>query len=118
MLSTAAALRALVAIELGRPDDAERWADRALELASAEDVFTQLPAGRARALLLSARGRHDEAERVARDVVRLAETTDMLREQGESFETLGHVLRQPAEPARRQRPSSAPRRRSRARATW
>ena len=93
VLSTAAALRALVAIELGRPDDAERWADRALELASAEDVFTQLPAGRARALLLSARGRHDEAERVARDVVRLAETTDMLREQGESFETLGHVLR-------------------------
>jgi tetratricopeptide (TPR) repeat protein len=92
VLSTAAALRALALIELDRLVDAELWADKALELASADDVFTQLPARRAQALLLSARGEHDEAERVARDVLELAEATDMLTEQGESLEVLGQAL--------------------------
>ena len=92
VLSTAAALRALALIELDRLVEAELWADKALELASADDVFTQLPARRAQALLLSARGEHDEAERVARDALEFAEATDMLTEQGESLEALGRVL--------------------------
>jgi tetratricopeptide (TPR) repeat protein len=55
-------------------------------------VFTQLPARRALAHLHGARGDHDMAERLAQGAVELANSTDLLRQQGEAYETLGEVL--------------------------
>src|SRR5213076_1040892 len=92
MMSTVAALLALMLIELGRPDEADRWVAKAVGSAAADDVFTQLPARRARALLLSARGNHAAAEEAARDALALAEATDLLHAQAGAHETLGAVL--------------------------
>jgi class 3 adenylate cyclase/tetratricopeptide (TPR) repeat protein len=92
VMSTGAALLALVLIELGRLEEAEAWAEKAVERASADDVFTQLPAGIARALLLSARGEHAAAEQAAREVVEVAGGTDLVHEQARSREALARVL--------------------------
>jgi tetratricopeptide (TPR) repeat protein len=92
VLSTAAAILALALLDLDRLEEAEHWASRALDLAAPEDVFTQLPARRALAHLHGARGDHDMAERLAQGAVELANSTDLLRQQGEAYETLGEVL--------------------------
>jgi class 3 adenylate cyclase/tetratricopeptide (TPR) repeat protein len=92
LLSTAAALRAEVLAQLGRLEEAERWADLSGELAAPDDMFTHLPLAAVRARLLSARGDHEAAERAARDAVELAGTTDFVHYQGQAHETLADVL--------------------------
>ena len=90
--STAAALRGLVLIELGRLEEAERSTAAAFELAAADDVFSQLPALQARARLLALRRDHEQAEQVARRAVEWSDATDLLRDQGDAYATLADVL--------------------------
>jgi tetratricopeptide (TPR) repeat protein len=89
---TVAAYRAVAFYELGWLEEAEGWVARALELASAFDLFTQIPAGRVRAKVLARRGEHESAERLARESVALTEETDFLNDQAGAYKDLGEVL--------------------------
>jgi tetratricopeptide (TPR) repeat protein len=90
--ATVAAYRAVAFYELGRLEKADRWVGRAAELASAFDVFTQIPAARVRAKVLARRGADASAERLARESVAVAEGTDFLNDQANAHADLGEVL--------------------------
>jgi class 3 adenylate cyclase/tetratricopeptide (TPR) repeat protein len=91
-LSTTAGGLAGVYCELGRLDDAERWAARAAELGAEEDAVTQMLWRQARARVLARRGEHGEAERLAREAVAVGETTEDLNSRAEARADLGEVL--------------------------
>jgi class 3 adenylate cyclase/tetratricopeptide (TPR) repeat protein len=91
-LSTVAGGLALVYCELDRLDDAERWAARAAELGTEEDVVTQVLWRQARARVLARRGEHEEAERLAREAIEIGETTEDLNSKAEARADLGEVL--------------------------
>jgi tetratricopeptide (TPR) repeat protein len=90
--TTIAACRAEAFFELGRLEEADEWVEKAVALATTDDFFTQIPAGRVRAKVLARRGKDESAERLARDVVALAERTDFLNDQGDAYADLGEVL--------------------------
>jgi len=90
--STTAGGLAGVYYELGRLDDAERWAARAAELGAEEDAITQMLWRQARARVLAGRGEYDEAERLAREAVGVGETTEDLNSKAETWADLGEVL--------------------------
>jgi class 3 adenylate cyclase/tetratricopeptide (TPR) repeat protein len=91
-LSTTAGGLAGVYYELGRLDEAERWAARAAELGAEEDAITQMLWRQARARVLAGRGEYDEAERLAREAVGVGETTEDLNSKAETWADLGEVL--------------------------
>jgi class 3 adenylate cyclase/tetratricopeptide (TPR) repeat protein len=91
-LSTTAGGLAGVYYELGRLDDAERWAARAAELGAEEDAVTQMLWRQARARMLARRGKHEEAIRLAREALDVAETTEDLNSTAEAYADLGEVL--------------------------
>jgi class 3 adenylate cyclase/tetratricopeptide (TPR) repeat protein len=90
--ATVAAYRAVAAYELGRLEEAEGWVARALELAGAPDLFTEISAGRVRAKVLARRGENESAERLARESVARVEETDFLNDQADAYTDLGEVL--------------------------
>jgi class 3 adenylate cyclase/tetratricopeptide (TPR) repeat protein len=91
-LSTTAGGLAGVYYELGRLDDAERWAARAAELGAEEDAVTQMLWRQARARVLASRGEYAEAIRLAREALDVAETTEDLNSTAEAYADLGEVL--------------------------
>ena len=91
-LSTAAGGTAQAYYELGRLDEAERWAARSEELGAVDDATTQILWRQARAKVLARRGEHSEAERLAREAVAIAVETEMLNAQAEADADLGEVL--------------------------
>jgi tetratricopeptide (TPR) repeat protein len=78
--------------ELGRLNDAERWAARAAELGADEDAITQMLWRQARAKVLARRGEYDEAERLAREAMAIGEATEDLNSKAETWADLGEVL--------------------------
>jgi class 3 adenylate cyclase/tetratricopeptide (TPR) repeat protein len=74
--STVACFAAEALYQLGRDEEAERYADIAEAAGAADDVLTQMLVRQVRAKLLLRRGELAEAERLAREAVRLADTTD------------------------------------------
>ncbi len=63
---------------LDRRDEADRWTLIAEELATGDDVVSNMLWRQVRAKLLARRGEHAGAERLAHEAVGLAEGTDML----------------------------------------
>ena len=92
LLSSAAGTLAHVLYALDRLDEAEKWAARAAELASADHVDNEMLWRRAKAKVLARRGEHVEAERLARDVVAIGDATDTLDAQGDGYADLAEVL--------------------------
>ncbi len=76
---------------LGELDEAERWTQTAEELASSDDVVSQMLWRQIRAKLLARRGRHLEAERLAREAVDISGKTDMLNWHANALTDLGEV---------------------------
>jgi class 3 adenylate cyclase/tetratricopeptide (TPR) repeat protein len=91
-LSTVAAGLARVYCEVGRLDEAERWAARSAELGSGDDASTQMLWREARAKVQAHRGQHAEAERLAREAVRIGERTEALNAQADTYADLAEVL--------------------------
>jgi tetratricopeptide (TPR) repeat protein len=78
--------------DVGRLDDAERWAARAAELGSSDDASTQMLWRDAQALVEAERGNHAEAERLAVEAVQIGERTEALQAQADTYADLGEVL--------------------------
>jgi class 3 adenylate cyclase/predicted ATPase len=91
-LSTAAAFLAESLYELGRLEEADAWAQRAAEVGSSEDLFTQPLWRLARAKVFARRGRHTEGERLAREALAIIESTQDLNGQGDAYADLAEVL--------------------------
>jgi ATP/maltotriose-dependent transcriptional regulator MalT len=91
-LATVAALRAQVAADADRPDDAERYSRVSEEAASPDDVETQALRRAARAKALAHGGRLDVAEALAREAVALVEPTEQPALQGGMLLDLARVL--------------------------
>jgi tetratricopeptide (TPR) repeat protein len=90
--STTAAKLAAVYVDMGRFDDAERFAQIALETSSPDDVDAQ-SAGRAvLARVLAKRGEQESALALAREAVKIAENTDYLSLRGAALANLAEVL--------------------------
>jgi tetratricopeptide (TPR) repeat protein len=77
---------------LGRLEEAEEWAGRALDLGPVDDVITQMLARQVRAKVAARRGRHEEAERLAREALALGLSTQMPVSLGDAYADLGEVL--------------------------
>jgi class 3 adenylate cyclase/tetratricopeptide (TPR) repeat protein len=91
--STVAAFVADALCQLGRFDDAERWADRGASLGEEDDVITQAMCGCVRAKVLAARSSPVEAEALAREAVALASRTQQLLFRAAAHMSLAEVLR-------------------------
>jgi class 3 adenylate cyclase/tetratricopeptide (TPR) repeat protein len=91
-LSTTAGGLALVYAELGRLDEAERWAARAEELGAPEDAVTHMLWRQARARVAARRGEYAEAERLAREAIAIGERTEDLNSKAEARADLGEIL--------------------------
>lgn len=91
--STMAALLAEVLYRLGRYQEAERFVDVALNLASLDDMATQAQARVVKAELLAARRDFEHAERMGREAVELAAATDDLFMYARVLLSFAEVLR-------------------------
>ena len=91
-LSTVAAGLARMYCEVGRLDEAERWALRSAELGSIDDASTQMLWREAQAMVLAHRGQHADAERLAREAVEIGEKTEALNALADTYADLGEVL--------------------------
>ena len=96
--STAAGFLARAYVELGRPEMAELWAERAAELGASDDAITQMVWRQARGRALALRGEHAAAERLAREAVAIGEGTQALDEQAYGYANLAEVLRHAGRP--------------------
>ena len=76
--STTAAYLAQAVYAQGRDDDAGRYTQISEELASRDDLLTQVIWRSVRAGLLARQGRIEEAEALAREAVTMAESTDFV----------------------------------------
>ena len=77
---------------LGRLDEAEEWAERAVALGASDDALTQMLSRQVRAKVEARRGDHAEAERLGREAVAIGDQTDMLNWQADTYVDLGEVL--------------------------
>jgi tetratricopeptide (TPR) repeat protein len=91
-LSTTAGGLALVYAELGRLEEAERWAARAEELGAPEDAVTHMLWRQARAKVHARRGELERAEQLAREAIEIGETTEDLNSKAEARADLGQIL--------------------------
>jgi tetratricopeptide (TPR) repeat protein len=89
---------ALILAELGRDDEAWRFAELAEEISEQDDAFAAPLERAARARLLARRGDADGAEEVARRGVELAQATDSPMLQITALLALAEVVR-PVDPA-------------------
>jgi tetratricopeptide (TPR) repeat protein len=90
--STAAAFLAQALNEQGRDEEAIEATRLSEELASPDDMPSQMGWRSQRARALARRGEHVEAERLARAAVELAASTDSLQDKGETAFALAEVL--------------------------
>ena len=91
--STAVAWLAHALNEQARYDEAEEATRLSEELASIDDMPSQIAWRAQRAWALAQRGKLDEAEKLSREAIALSEPTDQLDDTGESFLTLAEVMR-------------------------
>jgi len=91
-LSTYVAQLARVVCGLGRPDEAERLAERGRVLGDPEDVWTQAVWRQAQALVHSARGQHTEAIGLAEEALGWWSQADSPIRHGEAYCDLAQVL--------------------------
>ena len=91
-LSTVAGGLAHAYYELGRLEEAERWAAHASELGSSDDAATQMLWRPVHAKVLARHGKHAEAEQLAREAVEISEQTESLNAQGDTYADLAEVL--------------------------
>ncbi len=89
--SLAAAQLASSLYALGRLDEARSWTQAAEELASSDDVTSNMLWRQVRTKLLARARQYAEAERLAREAVALAEQTDMLNWHGRALADLAEV---------------------------
>jgi predicted ATPase/class 3 adenylate cyclase len=90
--STNAGHMAHVYVEMGRFDEAERYARIALDTSPADDVESQSLGQSARGLVLAARGEHATAEAAARKAAAIMATTDYLVNRANRLVNLADVL--------------------------
>ena len=90
--STTAGNLAKLYVDMARFDDAERYAQVALETSTSDDFEAQSAGRAAMARVLAARGQHAQAETLAREAVELTERTDQLTARGFTLTSLGEVL--------------------------
>jgi tetratricopeptide (TPR) repeat protein len=90
-LSTMAAILGTVLVDLGRPDEAERFVEESRENASREDVVSQVGWRWAHARVLARQG-DAEAEAVIREALALAEATDFPNMKADTLVYLAEVL--------------------------
>ena len=91
-LSTVAGRLAVAYCELGKFEEADRWAGRSEELGATDDAITQMLWRQAQARVLAHRGDHAEALRIAGEAVAIGARTDMLNAQADAYAELGEVL--------------------------
>jgi predicted ATPase/class 3 adenylate cyclase/DNA-binding winged helix-turn-helix (wHTH) protein len=91
--STTAAYLAQAVYAQGRDEDASRYTQISEELASRDDLLTQVIWRSARAGLLARQGRLGEAEALAREAVKMAESTDFVTTRADALTELAAVLR-------------------------
>ena len=90
--SLAAAYVARALYDLGRLEQADAWADRAMQLAASDAAAPQMLWRQVRAKVLARRDEHAEAERLAREAVAIGDETDCLNWQGDAYADLAEVL--------------------------
>jgi predicted ATPase/class 3 adenylate cyclase len=93
-LSTTAAYLAQALYAQGREDDAGRYTQISEELASRDDLLTQVIWRGVRAGLLARQDRIQEAEALAREAVMMAESTDFVTTQADALTELAAILQQ------------------------
>lgn len=91
--STAAGYVAVALVELGRWDEAERYARITTDTAAASDQESQALGRQVMGLVLAHRGEPEAAERVAREAVAMRESGEFVNAQGDALAVLGEVLR-------------------------
>jgi class 3 adenylate cyclase/tetratricopeptide (TPR) repeat protein/DNA-binding winged helix-turn-helix (wHTH) protein len=94
LLSTSAAYLAQALLAQQRDEEAEQFARVSDELATADDLLTQILWRGVRARTLAGRGRLEEAEEVARQAVALAERTDFINHRGDALVDFAIVMKQ------------------------
>ena len=94
LLSTSAAYLGQALLAQGRDQEAERFAELSDEMATADDLLTQILWRGVRARTLAGRGRLEEAEQVAREAVALAERTDFVNHKGDAVVDFAIVMSQ------------------------
>jgi ATP/maltotriose-dependent transcriptional regulator MalT len=77
-LSTTAGLRAAAVLDLGRDEEALRWADEVEAIAQPFDFEPHVRQGCVRARVLARRGDHDAAAEAIQTAVAIVEKTDYL----------------------------------------
>jgi tetratricopeptide (TPR) repeat protein len=91
--STLAAELAEALLALGRPSEAEQYAEIALSITGPDDVASQARGRTAKAKALALRGEYETAERLAREAVGWAARSDDLFMQSRLLMGLAEVLR-------------------------
>jgi tetratricopeptide (TPR) repeat protein len=91
--STVAADLADALYRLHREAEAQHFADLSLELASKEDIASQVRGRAVKAKLLAAKGDYEAAYHLAREAVGLSDDTDDLFHRGQVLMALAEVLR-------------------------
>ena len=79
-------------VEIGRIDEADRYASAAISGLGDDDVEARAQGLAAMGRVHAARGNFDAAERIAREAVAMAETTDYIHRRGAVTEHLAAVL--------------------------
>ena len=92
-LSTVLGVLAIALIEQGRHDEAEEHADRALELAAADDIVSQGYARAAKAEVLASRGDFEDAIRMAHDADSYFDEADLPLDRVQTELSLCRVFR-------------------------
>ena len=90
--STTASNLASLYIDMRRFDDAERYAQIALQTSSPDDVEPQGAGRKVMAGVLANRGDLEAAKRLAHEAVAIAEATDYLTLRGDALDQLAEVL--------------------------
>jgi class 3 adenylate cyclase/DNA-binding winged helix-turn-helix (wHTH) protein len=98
LLSTSAAYLAQALLAQQRDEEAEHFAELSDEMATADDLLTQIVWRGVRARTLAGRGRFEEAELVAREAVALAQRTDFINHKGDALVDFAIVMRQAGHP--------------------
>ena len=84
--------------DLGRFEEAERYAEIALSIGAGDDLATQVPARSTQALVHASRGEFAEAEQLAREAVELYGDAESPNFQGDAWLDLAQVLRMAGKP--------------------
>ena len=91
-IATVAAVLAEALFRQGKHDEAEAFVARSVEIAAADDVFTQFLWRQVRANLLALQGRFVEAIRLANEAVALSRQSDEPISQANTLLDLAQVL--------------------------